>query len=164
MRIKEGVTMLWQKTLGLGLTLLAAGSGCAFEMDDPGARADEDVAQTTGALAHNGLSKPEEAAVLKAIDDICGDTWCEGDHNFSFDRLECVKGCAGRSGSCRLTFRVFSHETDVKTGPTYTRSCRTLGFAGFGSLVESFGDYHALQPAYYDALTECIGRVESQLP
>lgn len=153
-----------QRILGTTLTLLAVGSGCAMDVGSSRTDADEPLTRTTDALSRKGLTKREEAMVLKAIDDICGDTWCEGDHNFSFDRLECVKGCAGHAGSCQLTFRVFSYDTDLETGPTYTRSCRTPGFAGFDSLVETFGDYHSLQPAYYDALTECIGRVESQLP
>jgi len=150
--------------LGIALTLAAACSGCAVDTDESRTGADEALAETTDALRRPGLTKPQEAVVLKAIDDICGDTWCEGDNNFSFDRLECTEGCAGHPGSCQLTFRVFSYETDVETGPSYTRSCRTPGFTGFASLVETFGDYHSLQPAYYDALTECIGRVESHLP
>ena len=156
--------MHWQKMVGMAAALLAVGSGCAVDMDEPHRGVGEEGAETTDALTQKGLTKREEAVVLKAIDDICGDTWCEGDHNFRFDRLECVRGCAGDSGHCQLVFRVFSYDTDLETGPTYTRSCRTPGFTGFDSLVATFGDYHALQPAYYDALTECIGRVERQLP
>jgi hypothetical protein len=154
----------WQSLLGMGLMLVVTGSGCAVGVGDAGTGVDGTVAETTEALTQGGLSRREEAVALKAIDDICGDTWCEGDHNFSFDRLECAKGCAGQAGSCRLTFRVFSYDTDIETGPTYTRSCRTPGFTGFDSLIETFGDYHSLQPAYYDALTACIGQVESHLP
>jgi hypothetical protein len=161
----ERMTMHEQKLLGMMLILLAACSGCAVDVGgDSRAGAEAALAETTDALTQRGLSKQEEAVVLKAIDDICGDTWCEGDHNFSFDRLECVKGSAAHTGHCQLKFRVFSHDTDVEAGPTYTRFCRTPGFTGFDSLVETFGDYHSLQPAYYDALTECIGRVESHLP
>jgi len=151
-----------QKILGLVLALLTASSGCAFDTAD--SDSSSTLAQAADALNQQGLTKQQEAIALKAIDDICGDTWCEGDHNFSFDRLECVKGCASQPGHCRLTFRVFSYDTDIETGPTYTRTCRTPGFTGFDSLVATFGDYHSLQPAYYDALTECIGRAESQLP
>jgi hypothetical protein len=158
--------MHWQGLVGMWLTVLVAGSGCAVDVDNGHADADGTVAEAeaTDALTKGALTEQQEAVALKAIDDICGDTWCEGDHNFSFDRLECVKGCGGQAGSCRLTFRVFSYDTDVETGPTYTRSCRTSGFTGFDSLVETFGDYHSLQPAFYEALTECIGRVESHLP
>jgi hypothetical protein len=148
----------------LGLVLLAAVTGCALDADEPPESADEPLAEAATELARSALTKRQQAVVLKAIDDICGDTWCEGDHNFSFGQLECTKGCAAHAGSCELTFRVFPYDTDIETGPTYTRSCRTAGFTGFDSLVESFGEYYALQPAYYDALTECIGRVESQLP
>jgi len=155
------LTMNGQNVLGTTLALLAICSGCAVDTGDAGA--DETLTETTEALTRKGLTKQEEAVVLKAIDDICGDTWCEGDHNFSFDRLECFNGCAGHAGHCQLTFRVFSYDTDIEAGPTYTRSCRTPGFTGFDSLVETFGDYHSLQPAYYDALTACIGRVESHL-
>lgn len=154
-----------QKTLGLGvMSLVVCCWGCAVDVDDSHGGTDEALAETTDALAQKGLTRQEEAVVLKAIDDICGDTWCEGDHNFSFDRLECRQGCAGDPGQCQLKFRVFSYDTDLETGPTYSRSCRTPGFTGFDSLVATYGDYHALQPAYYDALTACIGRVESQLP
>jgi hypothetical protein len=153
-----------QKRVGLMLALLAACSGCAVDMADAGANGDGSLAETTEALSRKGLTKREEAVALKAIDDICGDTWCEGDHNFSFDRLECAKGCRGQAGQCQLTFRVFSYDTDLETGPSYTRTCRTPGFTGFDSLVETFGDYHSLQPTYYDALSACIAQVESTLP
>jgi|SRR6478735_141595 len=136
-------------------------AGCALETtDDPR----EEVAASTDALSRPALNNRQEATVLKLIDDICGDTWCEGDNNFRFDRLECHAGCAGRDGSCRLTFRVFSYDTDVETGPTYTRSCTTSGFRNFDSLVKTSGSYQSLAPAYYDALTECISREEAALP
>src|SRR6188768_2859117 len=116
-------------------------------------------------LARSALSPRQEVTALKLIDDICGDTWCEGDHNFRFDRLECQSACGGHAGSCKLTFRLFSHETDIETGPTYTRSCKTPDFTGFDSLVEtSSTGYQALQWSYYEALTECIALVESRLP
>jgi len=144
-----------------GVGLLA---GCAVDtasganetQDEPGALSD--------ALSRSSLSPRQEAAALKLIDDICGDTWCEGDNNFRFDRLECRAGCSGHEGSCRLTFRIFSYDTDVETGPTYTRSCTTGGFRGFDSLVVTSGQHQSLQPAYYDALTDCISREEAKLP
>jgi hypothetical protein len=130
--------------------------GAEASQEQPGERSEQ--------LSRAKLSKPQQATVLKLIDDICGDTWCEGDHNFSFDSLDCEKGCRAPAGTCRLTFRVFSYDTDIETGPTYTRSCRTEGFSGFDSLVETQGDYQSLAPAYYDALTQCISRVEDDLP
>jgi hypothetical protein len=137
-------------------------SACAFDASiEP---EDEVVAELSEGLVRSALTDAQQAKALKLIDDICGDTWCEGDHNFSFDRLECRAGCARRAGSCKLTFRVFSYDTDVETGPTYVRSCTTSGFTGFASLVQTTGAYPSLQPEYYSALTTCIGEVESQLP
>jgi hypothetical protein len=140
-------------------------AGCAFDgsEDIEGA----ELGEAGHELRRQALSKRQEATALKLIDDICGDTWCEGDHNFRFDRLECRKGCAGSAGSagtCLLTFRVFSYDTDIETGPTYVRSCHTGEFSGFESLVSTQGSYQALQPAYYDALSECISLVEDALP
>lgn len=151
------------KSLGcvLGMVLL---SGCALDTAEGPDEQLEDVAESTDALSRSALTKRQQATVLKLIDDICGDTWCEGDHNFRFDELDCRKGCGGRDGSCKMTFRIFSYDTDLETGPTYTRSCRTGGFAGFDSLVETHGTYQSLAPAYYDALTECISQVEDSLP
>jgi hypothetical protein len=142
--------------------LCASLAGCAIDAGD--GTDVEDIGEQTHELKPNALTSKQQATALKLIDDICGDTWCEGDHNFSFDRLVCQKGCAGRPGSCELTFRVFSYDTDVETGPTFVRSCPTGGFTGFESLVRTQGSYQSLQPAYYDALTECISRVEAELP
>jgi hypothetical protein len=142
--------------------LVASLSGCALDTSD-GADGEE-LGEAGQELRRHALSTRQEATALKLIDDICGDTWCEGDHNFRFDRLQCQKACGGSAGTCELIFRVFSYDTDIETGPTYVRSCRTGGFAGFESLVSTQGSYQTLQPAYYDALTECISRVESALP
>jgi hypothetical protein len=139
-------------------------AGCAVDATDRAEQAQENVEESSAELGRPALTKRQEATALKLIDDICGDTWCEGDHNFSFDRLECRQGCAGQLGSCRLTFRVFSYDTDLETGPTYTRSCRTENFAGFDSLVSTSGQHQSLAPDYYDALTQCISLVEEQLP
>lgn len=141
--------------------LLLAGSlgGCAFEAS--AALEEDEVAELADGLVKNALTPLQEAKVLKLIDDICGDTWCEGDHNFSFDRLQCRPACGERAGSCKLTLRIFSHDTDLETGPTHLQSCTTRGFTGIESLVQTSGGYESLQPAYYAALTECIGRIEA---
>jgi hypothetical protein len=124
----------------------------------------ERLGETTEDLKHGALNAAQQATALKLIDDICGDTWCEGDHDFSFDRLVCQDDCRGGAGSCELTFRVFSYDTDIESGPTFVRSCRTPGFTGFDSLVQTQAGYQSLEPRYYDALSACISRVENELP
>jgi hypothetical protein len=55
--------------------------GCAAELAPEGA---EDLGEAEAALCKNALSAAQEKTALKLIDDICGDTWCEGDNNFAF--------------------------------------------------------------------------------
>jgi hypothetical protein len=153
-----GMKMMWT-------ILLASLVACSLDTTEPAsAEADEPLGRAGDELLRRGLSKKQEATALDAIDDICGDTWCEGDHDFQFDELECSRGCRGQAGSCTLTFRVFSYDTDLETGPTFERSCRTNGFDGFESLLAKSGDYHSLQPDYYLALSACIDQVERDLP
>lgn len=142
--------------------LVAACGGPA----DPVADEAEPVALASAAteLRRVGLSTAQEQTTLQLIDNICGDTWCEGDHNFRFDRLKCKPACGHTEGRCTLTFRMFSHESDLETGPTWTRSCTTAGFTGFASLVEtSPNGYQSLNWDYYEALSECVSRLESEL-
>jgi hypothetical protein len=152
-------TLCWAM---LGVSMM----GCTLDATEQAGREAEaeELSEAPQELKRNPLSEQQQAIVLKLIDDICGDTWCEGDHNFSFDRLDCQKGCNGQDGSCQLSFRLFSHDTDVDTGPTFARSCKTRGFSGFASLVRAQGTLQSLQPAFYDALTDCISGVEAALP
>lgn len=150
------------KTIRAGfLLILAMTGGCAFDVDSLPA---EGLGESAQAQSRNALSRRESRTVLQLVDNICGDTWCEGDHNFSFDQIECQQGRSVHPGSCRLTFRLFSHDTTLEAGPTFTRVCRTSNFSGFASLVQTTGEYQSLQPAYYQALSDCIARVESNLP
>lgn len=108
-------------------------------------------------LGPGGLSRAEAAAVLDAIDDICGDTWCEGDHDFRFRKIVCNQ----RTSTCSLFFLMFPFETT----PTFAswRTCKTGDYLGFTSLVETDASgVVALTPRYYDALTTCIARLEEE--
>jgi hypothetical protein len=148
-------------------TLLA---GCAAEVapDQTTEAEAETQAEAPGesesALCKNALSPAQERTALKLVDDICGDTWCEGDNNFAFVSLTCRAG-AGKppqGGSCTLKLDIIPREDDP---PRYRRSCTTPGFTGFASLVTTYsGGYQALEPAFYDALSDCINELESQLP
>ena len=120
--------------IGLGMTMIMSlcAFGCGAGPDE--ASAESDVQSIQQELGSNALTKQQASTVLSLVDSICGDTWCEGDHNFHFDRIECARACGKTAGTCRLTFRLFPYDSDVKTGPTYTRSCKTLGFTGFAYL------------------------------
>jgi hypothetical protein len=140
--------------LGLG--------GCAVETSEPGADA-QPLAQSDSALCKNALSAAEEKTALKLIDDICGDTWCDGDNNFAFDRLTCRPAATNSStgGSCTLKLRLIPRDD---SGRSYARTCTTSGFFGFDSLVDTAENgYQSLDWDYYLALTDCITRLEAEL-
>jgi len=151
-----------------GLTLCALGAGCSAEQAGagPGNEHETEAAQSADALSSNALTKQQASIVLRLIDDICGDSWCEGDHNFHFDQIQCQKACdSARAGTCQLTFRVFPYDSDLEAGPTFVRTCKTPGFTGFSALVDTAPNgYQSLHWGYYDALTACISEVESKLP
>jgi len=158
-----------QRALGLllGFTLMGA-SACGAELDAAGvleAAETEPTLIVQEELSSNALTRAEASTALTLIDNICGDTWCEGDHNFRFLRLHCQDPCGRSPGTCRLTLQIFPYDSTPEAGPTFTRSCKTPDFTGFGSLVQTApSGYQSLQPEYFDALTECISRLESNLP
>lgn len=142
------------------ITLLSA---CAVEAGDAALDA-EALGRSESTLCRNALSPSQEKLALKLVDDICGDTWCEGDNNFAFERLTCRPGPADspNGGSCTLKLRIIPREDDP---PSYPRVCTTPGFHGFDSLVETAqSGYQSLDWNYYLALTDCISQLESALP
>jgi hypothetical protein len=151
----------------LAATVLVSATGCSIASDSTNSdqSSESEVSMATSELASNGLTKKQASTVLKLIDDICGDTWCEGDHNFHFDHIECTRPCGHTPGSCRVAFRLFPYDSDLSTGPSYARTCKTAGFTNFASLVETAQNgYESLNWDFYDALSACISQVESELP
>jgi hypothetical protein len=136
-------------------------SGCALRAGEAGLDT-ERPSQSESALCRNALSPAEEQTTLTLIDDICGDTWCEGDNDFAFDRLMCRSGEASNGGSCTLKLRIIPRDDGSRS---YARSCTTEQFFGFDSLVETTqSGYQSLDWDYYLALTDCITKLEAELP
>jgi hypothetical protein len=139
-------------------------SACAFDASDQSID-QESVDSSAEPLCKNALSSLEERVTLKLIDDICGDTWCEGDNNFAFRHLTCTKPHGAHAGACKLDLQIIPREGVPSPRPSYNRSCTTPDFTGFESLVATAPNgYQSLQPAYYDALTSCISSLEASLP
>jgi hypothetical protein len=150
------------------LVLCALVSGCSADAREvgPGYEPEKEIAQSAESLSSNALTKKQARRVLELIDNICGDSWCEGDHNFHFDQIQCTRACGStRAGTCQVTFRIFPYDSDLETGPTYVRSCKTPGFSGFASLVDTAANgYQSLNWDYYDSLSACISKAEQELP
>jgi len=156
-----GKAMNFQKLTGhvlVGFALSACSAAAGSEAE--GVEAEPFADSPSDARATNALTAEEEATTLKLIDDICGDTWCEGDYDFKFRQLGCDTATAG----CRLTLQIFPRRGVPSTRHSYLRSCRTGDFSGFDSLVATAPNgYQSLQPDYYLALTECIDTLETEL-
>lgn len=146
------------------LVCLAFASGCAIDTTTP-TDSPEDVGSSSEELCgKNALSPTEEATALRLIDDICGDTWCEGDNDFAFQKLDCVAPTAKRAGSCQLQLRIIPREGAAGYPRSFKRSCTTPSFSDFSSLVEtSSTGYQSLNWDYYLALTDCISSLEDAL-
>jgi hypothetical protein len=138
--------------------LLATSAGCGATISADDASESESFGVDEQTLQTNALTRVQSQTVLKLIDDICGDTWCEGDYNFRFHRIF----CSHSKGTCRLTFQMVAHQGGPPVSSARWASCATDGFSGFDSLVEtSAGGYQSLQSAYYEALSACISRLEA---
>jgi len=148
----------WVGFVGLGCLLLAACSsetGADVEVGEGNA-----VETESEALLNNALTPAQAKTTLRLIDDICGDTWCEGDNNFGFRRLTCSKAAK----TCTLTFQILPRDAAPGAPTSYWRTCKTPGFTGFRSLVVTAKNgYQSLNDGYYDSLGACISRVESHL-
>jgi hypothetical protein len=107
------------------------------------------------------LTAAQERAVLRLVDDRCGDTWCEGDHLFDFRHLSCDRA----SHSCLLQLRIASL-VEPGTVPTwYRRAGRVRGFVGFRDLVAtSPTGTRSLTPAFTAALDALVTRLEATVP
>ena len=105
------------------------------------------------------LTGAQQRTVLDLIDDVCGDTWCEGDLRFDFRTFTCDRSHA----TCTLTVRLAPY-TD---GPThwYRRSGPVSGFTRFPQMVAtSPTGQRSLTPAFYDAVNVLVNAFEESLP
>lgn len=104
------------------------------------------------------LTDRQEAVVLDLIDDICGDTWCEGDFAFDFRRFECEPA----EGSCTLRLRIASWEKEPLEWQW--RSRQITGFPRFWQMVEtSSTGYQSLDWEFYEAVSEAISKIEESV-
>ena len=103
------------------------------------------------------LTVQQERVVLDLIDDICGDTWCEGDYAFDFQKFSCEQG------SCSLRLRIAPYTDEALQW--YRRTGQLEGFTAFDQMVvTSPSGYASLDPDFYAAVSDLVGRVEATVP
>jgi hypothetical protein len=112
------------------------------------------------------LNSTEKGEVLTAIDNICADTWCEGDYDFSFDDLYCSK----ENGECTLSFNLIYIIWDVdyehSTSETFHAECTVSNLHSLSDILyspayEKFS-YYELTQEFYEQLSDCISQKEQE--
>ena len=110
------------------------------------------------ARAPYDLTPHQEAVVLDLIDDICGDTWCEGDFAFDFRRFE----CSPEQQSCTLRLRIASWAEEPLEWQW--RSRQITGFPRFWQMVQtSDSGFQSLDWDFYLAVNDAISSIEASV-
>lgn len=112
---------------------------------------------TSAFTAERLFSARQEKRVLQAIDNICGDTWCEGDYNFRFNTFICDK----KTNACELNFQfIVTNDDGVDEQFSAVQVCRFENITQFSQLMD--GQW-SLNDDFYQDVTECITDLESSV-
>jgi hypothetical protein len=105
--------------------------------------------------------------VRKAIDDICGDTWCEGDFQFKFNTVSFDKKSLQTTVNFTMTPYIDAQNvTDTETSAAtvlntnYSVQCVIKGYADAALIVKSNG---SLDETFYTSFSDCVNSLESAL-
>jgi len=105
------------------------------------------------ANAADFLSVREERVILRSIDMICGDTWCESDYNFHFNKLSCNTN----NKSCILDFDfVLWPDEDLPAPTPNPAKCEIEKVASYSDFVDS---REHLNDGVYDQISDCINNL-----
>jgi hypothetical protein len=143
------------------LVLAACGSPVAPAQDDLGmelvdqATADQDETEALKADSV-GLTAAQAKNVLEALNNICGDTWCEGDYTWDFKKIVCTFGLR----RCTITVLATSYDTPPKS---WWRSFRITGVNNYLSLMQSTAANSELNDAFYTRVDAAISAIEGKL-
>jgi hypothetical protein len=118
-------------------------------------------------LSANSNGPTAEETIRKAIDNICGDTWCEGDFQFRFDKV--VLDAASNQAQVLFSMTPYLDETPLEDeatfssatlAPDYNVKCVVKGFSTPETILQADGD---LNWDFYLAMTDCVSSLEKSL-
>ncbi len=103
------------------------------------------------------LFTPEQnTTILRTIDNVCGDTWCEGDYNFKFITFSCEK----EMSTCHLNFRFIKSENDEDQILSPIQVCHFKNIKSYDQVMEG---HHSLNGDFLDRISDCISNKESSV-
>ena len=97
----------------------------------------------------NDLSDEQERTALELLDDICGDTWCEGSYDWRFEDLTCDFS----AGNCTLALLAREYSEPPVIEPLV---CSLEDLHGYDELVEGTDSYQSLVWSFYEKVGACI--------
>jgi hypothetical protein len=135
-----------------------SGSGAALALHADGLYTP--VAHAASA-AGNDLTAAQQAQALHDIDNLCGDTWCDGDYNFRFDTLT----CNFTTGNCTIAIEVTYPNDGADNAPWYPRSCALTGFHAYTDMVTVLTPtFSQVTDALNNEMFDCTQNVEPTIP
>jgi len=113
-------------------------------------------------FAQNPQEKLEETT-LQYIDDICGDSWCEGDFDYSFSNLK----CNFKKKTCELDFtfiyadeNIDSDKAQYQFKAEFNRNCTLKNISKYKMISKKYQD---LNQEFYEKVNDCISEKESDV-
>ena len=97
------------------------------------------------------ISESEEKQVLNALNQICGDTWCGGDLNFSLNNLSC-----DNQNGCELELNAQGYTYNGIEFPKETFRCQLTGLTERRDVLRFRSNGLTYTETLYDAVTDCI--------
>lgn len=104
----------------------------------------------------------ETATILKAIDNICGDTWCEGDYSFRFRKvtLDTTKNSTRVLFTMSINDPVEVDSSAIIVKQKFDVSCDVAGYSTFAAIMDKNDQ---LNWDFYTSLTDCVQKLEGRL-
>lgn len=118
-------------------------------------------------MADSQKTPSPEERVRKAIDNICGDTWCEGDYQFEFKTVTFDK--SGNQTLVDFTMTPYSSEqaisnedkfSSVLVSPSFQVRCIVKGYSDVSKIIDQD---QSLNWDFYEAMTDCVSSLEQNL-
>ncbi len=119
------------------------------------------VFQAPQTLAGPAQTDPTET-VRRAIDDACGDSWCEGDYNFTFNQVVLKPQTATTDVHFTLSYQIPTEgiTEEALKEQSFDLTCT---IEGYGQAQEIMSHPYSLNWDFYKKLDACIEAHEHRL-
>jgi hypothetical protein len=140
--------------------VIAACSGSTHSSDD----GSEDALRRNDKIATDA----DLAHVREEIDNVCGDSWCEGDYDWGFKRLTCSRSTASCQFEFEAIYTIWAYGgdglDDQEIGKLrYPHTCEIKGIHERKDIVDDSGGSVTYADSFYDKVDECIAKHEETI-